>query len=163
MVDGVGVGVDGGDIGAVDGRLKSVPARVSLYRRLQPFSLLVVLAGFGLLILANQSLLDRSRAQRHREATDLVVQELLWRVPRATPDEFHSQLNQLVASGKLLWLGLEPGLPCRRPRLTNTVPLSVSFPQLVAIVKSRCIGDEHLVRPTVAGRSYLCSSKLLEL
>jgi hypothetical protein len=141
MVDGVGVGVDGGDIGAVDGRLKSVPARVSLYRRLQPFSLLVVLAGFGLLILANQSLLDRSRAQRHREATDLVVQELLWRVPRATPDEFHSQLNQLVASGKLLWLGLEPGLPCRRPRLTNTVPLSVSFPQLVAIVKSRCIGD----------------------
>nr|WP_259736284.1 HAMP domain-containing sensor histidine kinase [Synechococcus sp. CS-1329] len=139
--------------------MKPALACLSLYRRLRPYSLLAVLAGFGLLILANQNLLDLSRARRHRQATDLVVRELLARSSSATPTEFHSKLDQILSPGRLLWLELEPGRPYRQPRLSGALPLPVPFPQLVATVERRCVGDDHLVGFAIAERRYLCSSK----
>ncbi len=141
--------------------MKSAPGRVSLYRRLLPSSLLAVLGGFALVVLAHLELLDRSLAQRHRQASDLVLQQLLQLSPSDTPSAFQSKLDRIVSPGRLLWLELEDGRPYRIPMKNVTVPLAVSFPQLVGIVERRCVGRDHLMRVVAGDRHYLCSRQRL--
>lgn len=141
--------------------MKSSPARVSLRRRLQTSSLLAVLVGFAVLLLAQRELLDGARAQRHRQAAELVRQELLQLSPGASPLALQSRLDRVVSPGRLLWFELLPGQPLRRPRPDVTFPLPIPLPQLINAVERVCVGDNHLVGFTAGGRHYLCSSERL--
>lgn len=141
--------------------MKPSSARVSLRRRLQTSSLLTVLAGLALVVLAHRELLDRSRAQRHRLAADQVRQELLQLSPASGPAEFQVKLDHVLSPGRLFWLELEPGQPYRWPRRSVVVPQPVTLAELVDTVKRRCVGGDHLVTISVGGRRYLCSSQPL--
>lgn len=141
--------------------MKPSPARVSLRRRLQTSSLLAVLVGFALVVLAHRELLDRSRAQRHRLVADQVRQELLQLSPTAGPAEFQAELDRVLSPGRLLWLELEPGRPYRWPRRSSAVPQPGSLSELVDTVKRRCVGVDHLAAISAGGRRYLCSSQPL--
>ena len=107
------------------------PPQVSIRRRLLGLSLLAVLGGYGLLIVATALLASQDRRNQHR-ATAASVQQLLLasRPLPTTPDAISNSLTQLVSPNVLAWVETDQGLPhaagSRLPRIASQlgVPLA---------------------------------------
>lgn len=133
----------------------------SLRRRLQASSLLAVLAGYAVLLIANRELAQRARLERDRQALDQVREELLQHpAAAAQPAALQVELARIVSPGRLLWLEDASGRPLRLPQPDTPFRSPLPLPQLIDRAALPPAGSKvRMLR--LDGREYLTSSQLL--
>ncbi len=108
------------------------PGARSLRRQLLSLSLLAVLAGSGVLLLAHALLSAHARRLRHLQAVERIRLELLTAQSHvAEPSRLQQQLNRLVAPGMVVWIVGSPLRPQTLPRVSAGFAMPISLPRLL--------------------------------
>ena len=133
----------------------------SIRRQLLGLSLLAVLGGYVLLIVATALLASQERLDQHRSTAATLRQVLLSRRPvPGTLDAISNALAQLISPNVLAWLETDQGVPygvADQIRLF-TIPTGVS---LASLPPTSGAGQVAVVR--VGQRTYLISSQPIQL
>jgi two-component system, OmpR family, sensor kinase len=135
----------------------------SIRRRLQTSSLLAVLAGYGVLLLANRQLAAENRIAIHNDGVDQLVRQLT-QAP-APPDAaaLQRRINQVVTPSAVVWLELEPGRPYQEPRGGAIEIPDGSMGRLLATAEAFAKSSLRPSSFAIEGRTYISSTRLVPL
>ncbi|PZV03464.1 MAG: sensor histidine kinase [Cyanobium sp.] len=135
----------------------------SIRRRLQASSLLAVLAGYGVLLLANRQLNAENRIALHNDGVDQLQRQFsLAPVPADAPG-LQERINRVVRPGALVWLELANGIPFQEPADRGFGAAPGSMGRLLATASAFANSS---VRPSsfeIEGRTFLSSSRPVAL
>ena len=131
--------------------------RRSIRRQLQITSLLVILAGYAVLVVSNGLITAKVRRDRHSQTVFEAQQELMRApVPRNAAD-LQARLERVLSPGLLIWVETAAATPFRITQQENTFglgPLGPLAKQLALIAK----GKPNPVWLQLSGGSFLLSS-----
>jgi signal transduction histidine kinase len=131
----------------------------SIRRRLQTSSLLAVLAGYGVLLLANRQLAAENRIAIHNDGVDQLQRQLTMQSTPPDAAALQRRINRVVSPGYLVWLELESGLPHQEPSGDAILLPAGSMGRLLATASAFASSS---VRPSsfqLAGRTFISSSR----
>ena len=136
-------------------------ALTSIRRSLQASSLLAVLAGYGLLLLANRQLAAENRIAIHNDGVDQLERQLT--LPPAPPyaAALQRRINQVVSPSALVWLELEPGRPYQEPRSAAIQIPTGSMGRLLATAGAFAKSSFRPSSFEIDGRTYISSTRLV--
>jgi len=141
------------------------PRFPSIRQRLLSSSLLAVLGGYALLLLAHSVFSSQERRSSHRALAVAVRQEVLpASAPLAPLPVLSDRLTRLVSPNLMVWLENEQGVPYRPPRQLGAfvLPSGYTLPRLL-VRTSLQHGAGSGIAPVRAGdRTYLISATPLK-
>jgi two-component system, OmpR family, sensor kinase len=141
----------------VMGRLQRPQRAFSMRRRLLGLSLLAVLGGYALLIVATALLASQERRSQHRATAASVRQVLLSRRPiPQTLDAISNALAQLISPNFLAWVETDQGVPYGAAGQIRMFSIPTGVP-LTRLPNFRG-GLDHVAVVRVGGLTYLTSS-----
>lgn len=139
------------------GRFQRPPRSFSMRRRLLGLSLLAVLGGYALLIVATALLASQERRSQHRATAASVRQVLLSRRPiPQTLDAISNALAQLISPNFLAWVETDQGVPYGAAGQIRMFSIPTGVP-LTRLPNFRG-GLDHVAVVRVGGLTYLTSS-----
>lgn len=144
------------------GRSRPIVGGFSIRRRLLGLSLLAVLGGYGLLIVATALLASQERRNQHRATAASVRQVLLARSPLPQHlDAISDILAQLISPNFLAWVETDQGIPYgAAPQIRLfSIPTGVSLVRLPRPTG----GPEQVAVLPVGGLTFLSSSQQIQL
>lgn len=133
-------------------------SRASIRRQLQFTSLLVILAGYTVLLFSNNLIAAKVRRDRHRQTVFEVHQALMRApVPRTAAD-IQARLERLLSPGLLIWVETAAGKPFRITQKENTFGLGALGP-LAAQLAFIARGQPNPVPVQLSGSAFLLSTQ----
>ena len=138
-------------------------AHPSIRYRLQVSSLLAVIAGYAVLLLANRQLAAENRIAIHNDGVDQLQRQLT--LPPVPPDAaaLQQRINRVVSPGTVVWLELEPGQPYREPSGQAIQVSPAAMGQLLATASAFAISSVRPSTFSMVGRTFVSSSRPVPL
>jgi two-component system OmpR family sensor kinase len=116
-------------------RLSGVP---SLRRQILVLSLLAVLAGSGVLVVAHGLLSANTRRLRHSQAVERIRQELLAaQIDERDGGGLHEHLRRLLTPGLVVWIVGQPLHRQGLPSIATGFALPIPLPKLLQLAETR--------------------------
>ncbi|MCS5698638.1 HAMP domain-containing histidine kinase [Cyanobium sp. FGCU-52] len=138
----------------------------SIRQRLLSSSLLAVLGGYALLLLAHSLFSSQERRVSHRALVAAVRQEVLPAAASPTPlPVLSDRLTRLVSPNLMMWVENDQGVPFRPPRHAGSfvMPQAYNLPRLLVRTSLQHGAEAGIAPVRAANRTYLISATPLQV
>lgn len=136
-------------------------APLSLRSWLLNSSLLAVLAGYAVLLLANWQLSLQNQRRDHAAAVRAIEAALQRPAASASPEVLAARLQQLIAPSQVVWLEAQGSKPLASPRAQGLAGLPVPLPRLQQEARARARPLNRSQTFSLGGRNWLATRSSL--